>query len=99
MKHTLGLQQVRAVDHLSFETDHPRPRSSGEGGNNLACPGYLSLGGHESGVDGFDLVGVYRELAGKAISARAVELSRESLLVAEINMHAVDRLDTERSRG
>src|SRR5690349_9286497 len=98
LKNTLGLHEMRAVDHLSIETHDSSTRSRRESGDDSLRAGNLGGSGHECCVDSVDLIGMYGELAGETIPARAVELARESILVAKINMHAVDGLHTE-SRG
>jgi hypothetical protein len=98
LKDTLGLYEMRAVDHLSIETHDSNTRSRRESGDDPLRPGDFGCRGHECGVDRVDLVGMYGELAGETIPARAIELARESILVTKINMHRVDGLYCE-SRG
>jgi hypothetical protein len=88
---------MRAVDHLTVEADDAGSGRGGEESQHALGSRYLEIRGGERYVDRLDLIRVNGEFAGEAIPARTLEFALETRSVAEIDVHTINRLYSNRN--
>ena len=98
-KDALRLQQMGTIDHLAVEARHTDTRGGSERCHHASRVLALRRGGCKRGIDGGDLLRVDGQLAAEAVAAGAFQLTLQPGRVAQVGVHPIDGLNTQRRGG